>query len=130
MLGFTRIYTPDGRVGPETAGQPMMVVAPSLDQRRVDDPETLARTLVASLEAVREAVATSTRRLDLGRLTAIESVGRARDSGSGAALGLYQLVILPSDGGYLRVVGLAPDATFNDWLETFRRIGESVRPAK
>lgn len=133
FLGNAKAYTLDGRP-PQTLpgrGQPMVIVAPSLDQRAVGAPESYAETLLQGLDSGLSGIKVLERRpVTYNGLGGIEIEAKAQERDTGATVLLFQVVLLPRDGGYWRILAQAPMSERDRFLPEFRRIAASfaVRP--
>lgn len=132
ILGTTRAFTLDGRMEPGAPGEQraMLVVAPSLDRRPVVDAERQAETLLQGLAGLQAPKVAESRRLRVAGMEAIELVGSATDKDGGAALALWQLLVLPKSGGYYRLVGQMPAAEKDRLVAELRRVAEGFTPVE
>lgn len=126
FLGAARTYTLDGAAvpTPPSSGKPLLVVAPSLDRRTVEKPDVLAERLLAGLD-VTDLRVLGRNAVTYGGLSGVEIEARALDRTTGAELMLYQVLLIPRDGGYFRILGQAPLAGRDRYLPEMRRIAES-----
>jgi hypothetical protein len=129
LAGQTRIFTLSGAMGPAQKGQPLLVIAPSLDRRlRVLTSEGAAGLLgtVAGLVDVRAEPGTPT---TIGGREAMLTAAIARDVDTGAPMSVLQAMILRPDGGYVRLLAIVPAADAADLMPHVRRIADTVRVA-
>jgi hypothetical protein len=130
FLGTARSYTLDGRLEPteKNPDTPMLIIAPSLDRRPVQQAEHYAETLLLGLDGVKDVKISNRRNVDVSGMSGIELTASARDAGTGHKLILYQTLLLPPGGGYFRVMGQAPLKSADTMVPEFRRIMEGLRP--
>jgi hypothetical protein len=109
LVGTSKVYTLDGRLEPERAGETRsaFMVAPSLDKRRVAEPEKQAVALLSSLPGYKDFKPGDTRPINIGGLDGIEVAGEAIDEEDGKPIHLYQAMLFGADGGYFRLIGIA-----------------------
>lgn len=126
ILGTTQAYTLDGRLGPGSshAARPILIVAPSLDQRSLADPEAQAETLIRGLPGLKELTFVERRRTALAGMDAVELSATAIDSDTGEAVSLYQVVLLPPAGGYFRILGQVPVSEDDRLLPELRKVAK------
>lgn len=129
FLGTARTYTLDGNAAPTPPlpERPLLIVAPSLDRRSTGKPDAIAERLLAGLDATDVTIETRSA-VTYGGLPGVEIAARARDRASGAELMLYQVLLMPREGGYFRLLGQALLAERDRYLPEFRRIAESFTP--
>ena len=116
-------------VGPagDSGRQPTLVAASSLDRIDPESAVEYARFAFAKIATVEARVVTRTAVIEVAGMVGVELQGEGRDSESQEALYLYQALILQADGGYFRVVGIAPKASQDLYESEFRRAAHSLR---
>ncbi len=109
LVGTSKVYTLDGRLEPERAGETRsaFMVAPSLDKRQVAEPNKQAVGLLASLPGYKDFKPGTTRSIKIGGLDGVEVEADAIDEDDGKLIHLYQAMLLGADGGYFRLIGIA-----------------------
>lgn len=130
LLGTTQIYTLDGRMEPpaKSATRASLIVAPSLDRRVVIEADTYAETLLGGLAGIDDVKVVERRRIEVDGKPAVEIVATATDKQNGGGkVHLYQVLILPLAGGYVRLVGQSPPADAEALLPELRRITTGFR---
>ena len=132
FLGTAKAFTLDGTAAPAPAGssKPMLIAAPSLDRRLVPNPEAYAEQLIAGLAGALEIKIAGRTAVTYGDLPGIEIEAVARDKDGGGEVVLYQLLLLPKEGGYYRIFGQAPLAEKDRYLIEFRRIAAGFKILK
>ena len=132
VLGTARAYTPDGRMDPPAPGskRPILIVAPSLDQRPVENAAQTAEALLARLPGLQSVEIDERASLRIADMDATELVGHAKDKEAGREVALWQLLIHPKEGGYYRLVGQMPLAERETLLPELRKIAQSFRPVE
>ena len=129
IVGTSKLFTLDGRMEPERKGETRsaFMVAPSLDKRPVAEQGRFAEHLMTSLPGFGDFKIAATRPIRIGALEGYETEAEATETAEGKPMRFYQVVLLPKDGGYFRLLGMA---TLEDagrlWPE-FRRIADSFR---
>ena len=116
-------------VGPAEGGgrQPTLVAASSLDRIDPESAAEYARFAFARMATVEAQAVTQAAAIEVDGMAGIELQGEGRDSKSQEALYLYQALVLRPDGGYFRVVGIAPKAAQDLYGPEFRRAAHSLR---
>jgi hypothetical protein len=112
LVGTSKVYTLDGRLEPERAGETRsaFMVAPSLDQRTITNPDKLAVALLTSLPGYKNVKPGETRSIRIGGLDGVEVEAEALDEDDSKPIHLYQAMLMGKDGGYFRLIGIAtPD---------------------
>jgi hypothetical protein len=129
ILGNTRAFTLDGRMEPLAPGEQraVLIVAPSLDRRLVLNALQDAETLLAGLPGLQSIRIAERNRLRIAGMEAVELVGTATDKDGGGKVELWQVLVLPPDGGYFRLVGQIPKSERESLLPELRRIADSFR---
>src|SRR5258706_3490531 len=112
FLGRARLYTTDGKMQPPQVAmkQPNLIVAPSLDKRKIQSLDTTGRLALAGLDPERDVQAVEARELAIGGLKGVEHISPPGMAGAGEGSGIYQAILAPEGGGYFRIVGTAPAA--------------------
>lgn len=132
FLGTTKAYTLDGLPQPPKAntGRPMLIVAPSLDRRPVSNPDEYAEQLLNGIAGHDDVTFAGRRRVSIGGLDGVEIEATARERESNAEILLYQVMLLPPEGGYWRIFGQAPLSEADRYRSEFQRIARSFALAK
>jgi hypothetical protein len=127
LVGTSKVYTLDGRLEPERAGETRsaFMVAPSLDKRRVEDPDKQSVALLASLPGYKDFKPGTTRSINIGGLDGIEVEADAIDEDDGKAIHLYQAMLMGADGGYFRLIGIAAPEDKTRLAGEFAKIAHS-----
>ena len=109
LVGTSKVYTLDGRLEPERAGETRsaFMVAPSLDKRPVDHPAKQSVALLASLPGYKDFKPGKARSINIGGLDGFEVEAEALDADDDKPIHLYQAMLLGKDGGYFRLIGIA-----------------------
>jgi hypothetical protein len=130
LVGTSKVYTLDGRLEPERAGETRsaFMVAPSLDKRQVAEPNKQAVALLASLPGYKDFKAGSTRSIKIGGLDGVEVEADAIDEDDGKSIHLYQAMLLGADGGYFRLIGIAAPEDKTRLAGEFAKIAHSFAP--
>lgn len=131
IVGTSKLYTLDGKMEPERKGETRSVflVAPSLDKRPVVDDSRFAEKLLASLPGFEEFKIEASRPVKVGPLSGFATEAQAVETAEGKPMRLYQVVLLPDDGGYFRLLGMATLEEAERLWPEFRKIAESFRLA-
>lgn len=129
ILGTSRSYTLDGKFEPPKPGEKraLLVVAPSLDLSTVADPDAQAETLFLGLPGLKDTKILDRRRITIAGLPAIEIVGSGTDKDSGGEMAIYQVLVLPPNGGYYRLLGQVPQADAGKLMPELGKITQSFR---
>jgi hypothetical protein len=124
FLGNARMFTLDGHPPPVgvPATQPVVIIAPSLDKRAVPGPEDYAEKLLLGLGGLKDVKVVDRQNVTYDGIGGIEIEAEAREKDSGAPVMLYQVVLLPRDGGYWRILAQAPRGDRDRFIGEFRRI--------
>jgi hypothetical protein len=127
LVGTSKVYTLDGRLEPERSGttRSAFMVAPSLDKRRLDDPEKQSVALLASLPGYRDFKSGETKPISIAGLDGFELSAEAIDTDDGVPARLYQALLAGKDGGYFRLIGIATDADKARLPAEFEKIARS-----
>lgn len=129
IAGTSKLYTLDGRLEPEHKGQsrPSLIIAPSIDKRPIADVAATAKTLMQTLAGYRDIATGVPELVTVSGLKGVTLEGTARDSQSGAAIIIHQLLLVAADGGYYRLVGLLPQEDAGRLLSELQRITQSFQ---
>ncbi len=127
LVGTSKVYTLDGRLEPERSGETRsaFMVAPSLDKRRVAEPEKLAVALLASLPGYKDVKPGEPHDVKIGDLDGVEVGADAVDADDGRPIRLYQTMLLGKDGGYYRLIGIATPQDAARLAPEFPKIAKS-----
>lgn len=129
ILGTTSAYTLDGKF--ETAKargkRALLLVAPSLDQRPLLDPNAQAETLLVSLPGLKGTTITDRRQIEIDGMPAVEVMGSATDPDEGGEVDLYQVLVLPRQGGYYRLFAQVPKEKASELMPELAKIAQSFR---
>jgi hypothetical protein len=127
LVGTSKVYTLDGRLEPERSGETRaaFMVAPSLDKRPVGEPDKLAVALLASLPGYKNVRPGEPHAVRIGGLDGVEVGADAVDEDDGKAIRLYQAMLVGKDGGYFRLIGIAPAGEAARLEREFPKIAQS-----
>jgi hypothetical protein len=127
LVGTSKVYTLDGRLEPERAGETRsaFMVAPSLDKRQVEEPNKQAVALLASLPGYKDFKPGAARAIKIGGLDGVEVEADATDEDDGKPIHLYQAMLMGTDGGYFRLIGIATPEDRTRLAGEFQKIAHS-----
>jgi len=127
IVGTSKVYTLDGRLEPERAGETRsaFMVAPSIDKRVVAEPEKQAVALLGSLPGFKDFKPSKPRTIRIGGLDGIEVEAEAVDADDGRPIHLYQAMLLGTGGGYFRLIGIAAPGDARAVTPEFAKIAHS-----
>lgn len=127
IVGTSKVYTLDGRLEPERAGETRsaFMVAPSIDKRAVTEPEKQAVALLGSLPGFKDFKPGKPRAIRIGGLDGIEVEADATDADDGRPIHLYQAMLLGTGGGYFRLIGIATPKDAPAIVPEFPKIARS-----
>jgi hypothetical protein len=130
IVGFTKLYSLDGMMSksPEAAYRPVLLVTPSIDKRPIGNLLSASVSAIHSLPSFSEVKLGAARLLKVGSFDAVEQEAIGQDSTLIKPLSVYQLIVALPDGGYLRVVGIAPTPEMERLKAEYPKIARSVRP--
>jgi hypothetical protein len=126
--GSSRIYTIDGQ-GPAASPQPgrvLFLVAPSLSTAPVVDLAATADTMLKQISGTSEIEVTRRSRLTISGHEAIEHVATAKTGNGKVPIRLVQVMLSNPKGGYIRMIGQAPEAEAEKLLPEFQKIARSL----
>jgi hypothetical protein len=128
ILGTTGAYTLDGKFEPAKRGdrRALLLVSPSLDLRALTDPDAQAEALFLGLPGLKDFKIVDRQRITVASMPAIEIVGTASD-GDGGSVSLYQVLVLPPQGGYYRLLGQIPSDAADKLMPELKKIAQSFR---
>jgi hypothetical protein len=131
FVGTAKIYTLDGRMEAQKEGAPRaaFIVAPSLDVWPVADLPDFARRLLHALSGYAEIKAGEPQKISIAGLAGIALEADAKDTREGRPMRVLQVVLAGKDGGYFRLVGIAPAEQAATLVPEFRRMADSFRLA-
>jgi hypothetical protein len=127
LVGTSKVYTLDGRLEPERAGETRsaFMVAPSLDKRQVEEPNKQAVALRVSLPGYKDFKPGTARAIKIGGLDGVEVEADATDEDDGKPIHLYQAMLMGTDGGYFRLIGIATPEDKTRLAGEFQKIARS-----
>lgn len=127
VVGTSKLYTMDGRLEPEHKGaaRPVLIVAPSIDKRAIVDIDATAKSLMQTLPNYRDIVIGVPEKVTISGMNGIALKGSAVDLQSYTQIVIYQVLLVASDGGYYRLVGLVPQTDAERLLPEIERISLS-----
>jgi hypothetical protein len=121
------LFTRGGQSTPDDHGAPIYIAGASIGYLVVEDLQAQAEAAVSELAQVRELEIELSQRLDLATTEAWEIVARAKDLSTGIDLMVHQ-VMLTTETGYVRMVGMVGAADAEAWLPRFREAAASWKP--
>lgn len=129
LIGTSKVYTRDGRIGAIREGQPhaVFMVAPSLDTRPVKEPHDFATRLLTSLTGYRDIKFDAPAEVSVDGHTSIAIEAQGADSETGTPVDILQVLLPAPGGGYFRLLGIAPRS--EALLPEFRRMAQSFKLA-
>lgn len=110
-----------------SAVRPMFVIAPSLSRQQLEDLTKTGRKLMRGFARFRDMRLEAEEDLVVDGLPGYGLSGSATDSTSNQKTGVYQLILANPQGGYFRLVGIAPRKDFGYYLPQFRAMAASFR---
>ena len=119
------MLTKDGKPGPVTPSDPLLVVGTSHSAVRIDDIQAFARRRVMQTAQVKDLRNRSEGPMTIDRLPGYEIVASAKDADSGASIVVYQAIVVKDDVYYL-VQGLVGAASSEKYVPEFRRVANSL----
>lgn len=129
LIGTSKVYTRDGRIGPVREGQPhaVFVVAPSLDTRPIEEPHDFATRLLTSLTGYRDIKFDTPAEVSVDGHTSIAIEAQAADAETGTPVDILQVLLPAPGGGYFRLLGIAPRS--EALIPEFRRMAQGFKLA-
>jgi hypothetical protein len=116
-------------MGPDTAGKPVLVIAPSLDRRATAMSNQDAARMLSTTAGVRDVtLSPATSAVIDGRNTVVTQA-RAVDAKTGTPMLLHQFVVLRRGGGYVRVVAILPASDREQLVPAVLTLAESMKIA-
>jgi hypothetical protein len=109
--------------------QPLFLVAPSLSGAPIADPSVFAESSFHRIDQIRDKTLETLSATTIAGLPAVEAVGHGTDAATGEAALVYQLIVQARDGGYFRLIGLAPEDSRDQFLTHFRKMAASFSPS-
>jgi hypothetical protein len=127
LVGTSKVYTLDGRLEPERAGETRsaFMVAPSLDKRPLQEPDKLAVALLGSLPGFKDFKPGASRHVHIAGLDGVEVEAAAVDADDDKPIHLYQALLMGKDGGYFRLIGIATPQDMARIAGEFPKIAQS-----
>ncbi|MGO9172732.1 MAG: hypothetical protein ACLP7P_12305 [Rhodomicrobium sp.] len=131
LLGTTKGYRlkPSEALDSGKGLQPLFLVAPSLSVAPIPNLGLFAGRSFDHIDQMTDKTVQTVRELTISGLPAVEIAGRGTDVDTGVAALVYQLVVEARHGGYFRLIGLAPESVYDEFLSHFRRMGEGFSPS-
>ncbi len=130
VIGTTSVFVPRKQItasGSGRTGKPMLVVAPSLSHRKVRDLHATARALMHKFTRFRDMKLRAEEDVIVDGMKGYGLSGVTINKSDKRRMGIYQLVLANPQGGYFRIVGIAPEKAFQRYLDEFRRMAASFR---
>lgn len=127
LMGSARVYTLTGEMPVQRlpVPQPVLIVAPSLSKLPLGDVVAFSERALAQFDGLREARIAEKRTATIGGAAGAILTGEGRDTETGEMLVFYQAIAPSAEGGYFRLIGLAPAVDGARFAAEFARIGES-----
>lgn len=128
VAGTSKLFTLDGRVEPEQKGKPRaaVIVAPSIDKRPLGDLEATAKSLLKALAGYREITHGAPQAVEISGLRGVVLEAKAIDQQTGGNTVIHQTLLAATDGGYYRIVAIAPEEQSEAMLREFQKIAQSL----
>jgi len=129
FLGTATLYTRDGRMEatPKGAARSIFIVAPSLDHRPIADLVPFSQQLLYSLAGYRDLKLGSSTPVHIGGLDGVAMEADAVHRSDGVPVRVFQMVLTPAKGGYIRLVGIARADEAAALFPEFREMAQSFR---
>lgn len=129
LVGTSKVYTRDGQLTPAdtSMARAVFVVAPSIDKRAIPDVTAFATRSLSTLSGYADIALDTTRKVQIAGLAGVEVKASAKDTSTGQTMQLVQTLLLGPDGGYYRMIGMAPAAEAETLVPEFRQIAESFK---
>jgi hypothetical protein len=130
ILGTGQLYTPDGQPAGSSPTKPhtMFILAPSIDKRVILDIGPFAERALQSLPGVVGLEITGTSAVEIAGLTGLRHEGKGMSELDGAPVQVIQYVLTSNEGGYVRIIGIAPESEAAVLMPEFRKMAESLKP--
>ena len=121
------LFTQAGQPTPDDHGAPIYIAGSSMGYLVVEDLQTEAEAAVYELTQVRELEIELSQPFTMATAEAWEIVARAKDLSTGIDLVVHQ-VMLTTESGYVRMVGMVRAADAEAWLPRFREAAATWKP--
>lgn len=128
VAGTAKLYTLDGKLQRDSKAdaRAALIVAPSIDKRPIGNLEDTAKTLLQSLAGYRDVAPKPPVPVEIAGMRGVEIEAEAVEQQSSAKMLIYQVLLMAKDGGYYRLVGLAPREDADRLLPEFQRIAKGL----
>lgn len=128
VAGTAKLYTLDGKLTPDQQGsaRTALIVAPSIDKRPVGNVEDAAKRLLQSLTGYRDFAPSNPAAIEIAGMSGVEIEAEATEQQSSARMLIYQVLLVAKEGGYYRLVGMAPREEAEKMRPEFQRIANSL----
>lgn len=114
---------------PSTATpQPIWIVASSLSAQPLAETVDFSRSAFYQIASVEEPEIGGEQAFDANQLVGHILEGQAKDKKTGAALYVFQAILVDGEGKYYRMVGLTPVATKDTYRPEFLRLVDTLQP--
>jgi len=131
LAGTTRTYSTSG-IQPRSGEnriveEPMLMVAPSLDNRRVE-PKSAAHRTFQGLGGLTSKSVEQESAVRIGGLDGYRITGGVSDESTGGKLAIHLVVLAGDPNGYFVIVGTTPQADKAKFMPEIEKVIESFEP--
>jgi hypothetical protein len=129
-FGQTQIWTIDGKSGEPGSISPAIMLSASVNFDEVDKPVEMAANALRTLAGHSNIQLGKPKTFEVPGNIGVEFTATATDAKTNEPRSLYQLFVAPKDGGFVRLIGIAPRAQQDEWFVIFRRTAKTLKLAK
>jgi hypothetical protein len=130
IMGSGLLFTRDGKMeAPQQPGPPtLFILAPSLDRRQILDIGPFAERALTTVPGVGTLQVTAAQSVEIAGLAGIRHEAKGASDPDGTPVRVMQIVLAGKDGGYVRMIGIAPDAEASQFMPEFVKMAASLKP--
>ncbi len=120
------LFTKEGEFPSKSLADPVFVVAPSISEQAIADPETFSKQRLLKTDSITKIEIETSEQVTIDNLKGYEIVAKAQDQKSQEPMLVYQVMLFDQKGYYI-MQGLVGEATKADYLPAFRAIAQSFQ---
>jgi hypothetical protein len=120
------LLTKGGAFPSQSAADPIFVVAPSVTEQAIADPEAFSKQRLLKTNSVIKIEIETSQPVTINTLKGYEIVAKAQDQESGQPMLVYQVMLFDQKGYYI-MQGLVGEAAKAEYLTAFKAIAQSFQ---
>ncbi len=125
--GKVRLFSKDGVLKTPAPEDPLFIVAPSLGDVPIYDPEAFALHRLGQVSQLQTIEVEKIQAISINNQDGFEIIATAKDRQSQAPLRIYQAMLFPEKGGYVVMIGMVGQDDPAQYMSEFQKMAQTYQ---